>query len=476
MTTMSKNEELLSVLRNDPYSYVRAIFPIVTGETSLRPNWHLEAIAYKLSKVLSGQIKRLIITVPPRSLKSLMVSVAFPTFVLGHHPSRKIITVSYAERLAAKHANDSRILMRSDLYRRLFPSATISDIKDTELEIMTMAHGGRLATSVGGTITGRGGDLIIIDDPIKPQDAYSEISRQGVIDWYRNTALSRLDDKAEGAIILVMQRVHPEDLAGYLLEQGGWEHLNLPAIAEIDEHIQLSDSRYVMRTVGSALHPERESLEMLAVMEREMGVVDFAAQYQQSPVHRDGGMVKRAWIGRYDTPPPPRSDDRVIVSWDTASSNSELADYSACVVLLARGDRYYVLDVLRQRLEYPDLRRVAIQQHLRRRGSPGYTLLIEKAGAGLALIQDLQREGIPAIGVPPVGDKIMRMHAQTGVIEGRALHLPERAPWLAEFEKELFSFPVSRHDDQIDALSQALERARRQPPPGPIVSSYQIVG
>ena len=184
-------------------------------------------------------------------------------------------------------------------------------------------------------------------------------------------------------------------------------------------------------------------------------------------------MIKWSWFKSYETPPTPQSGDKIIVSWDTALSSSQLADYSACVVLLARRETIYILDVVRARLEYPDLKRVVIQHHHRwRHFVSNYALLIEKKGSGLSLIQDMQRESIYAIGVDPDGDKIMRMAAQTAPIEAGAVHLPTQAPWLDEFKKELLSFPVSKHDDQIDALSQALQRAFAPEPPRAVVRSY----
>ena len=208
--------------RDDFYSFVQASLPVVSPGASFSPNWHIEAMAFALSRVLNGEIKRLIITVPPRSLKSICASVAFPAYVLGHDPTRRIICVSYARGLARKHANDCRALMRSPLYRRLFPKTGISGAKDTELEFATTLGGNRLATSVGGTLTGRGGNIIVIDDPMKPQDAHSEAARESTKQWYSNTLLSRLDDKTKDAIVVVMQRLHLDDLVGHLLEQEGW--------------------------------------------------------------------------------------------------------------------------------------------------------------------------------------------------------------------------------------------------------------
>jgi predicted phage terminase large subunit-like protein len=455
-----------AIIGSDLYAFIRASFPIVSGGRQFLPNWHVEAMSYELSEVMRGRSRRLIITVPPRSLKSICASVALPAFALGHDPSRRIICVSYSEGLARKHANDCRALMRSDLYRRIFPAARISPAKDTETEVMTTARGSRLATSVGGTLTGRGGNLLIIDDPLKPQDAHSESARESLKQWYSNTLLSRLDHKTEGSIIIVMQRLHPEDLVGHLLEQEGWRHLNLPAIAEEDTIVRLGQNRSHRRLLGDLLHPERESQVALDELKASMGSMEFAAQYQQTPVPIGGNLIKWSWFKSYDTPPTPQSGDKIIVSWDTALSSSQLADYSACVVLLARGETIYIVDVLRARLEYPDLKRAVLEQHNRWRDvASNYALLIEKKGSGLSLIQDLYREGIYAIAVDPNGDKIMRMAAQTAPIEAGAVHVPTHAPWLDEFKKEVLSFPFSKHDDQIDALSQALQRAFAPGPP-----------
>jgi hypothetical protein len=239
--------EVAAIIRSDLYSFIRASFPLVSPNDQFAGNWHIEAIACHLERIRRGELKRLIITLPPRSLKSICASVAFPAFVLGHNPKQRIICVSYSEALARKHANDCRAVMRSDFYQRVFPKTRISPNKDTELEFATTLGGNRLATSVGGTLTGRGGNLIVIDDPTKPQDAYSEAERERTEQWYSNTLISRLDNKTKDGIVLVMQRLHVDDLVGRLLEQGGWYHLNLPAIAEFEDSIELSDFHTVLR-------------------------------------------------------------------------------------------------------------------------------------------------------------------------------------------------------------------------------------
>jgi predicted phage terminase large subunit-like protein len=439
---------------------VQRIFPIVSPGSPFLPNWHVEAIAYALTRVMLGDIKRLIITVPPRSLKSICASVAFAAFVLGHDPTKCIICVSYSEGLARKHANDFRAVMRSPLYRRLFPGTRISAAKDTELEVMTTARGFRYATSVGGTLTGRGGNLLILDDPLNALEASSDRARETLKQWYANTLLSRLDNKADDAIIVVTQRLHVDDLVGHLLEQGGWTELSLPAIAEVEQVVPLGPGRLHHRRVGELLHPEREPGWALDYIKRDIGSVNFAAQFQQQPVPPGGNLIKWAWFPIYDKPPIRDVGDHTIVSWDTAMSAGELSDYSACVVLHLKGEAAFILDVVCERLDYPDLRRKIIDIHRRWRNyTNSYALLIEDKGSGMSLIQDLKGERIHAIAVKPTMDKVMRMNAHTARIEAGCVHIPLRASWLDDFRKELMAFPACKYDDQVDALSQALDRA-----------------
>jgi hypothetical protein len=242
----------------------------------------------------------------------------------------------------------------------------------------TTARGSRLTTSVGGTLTGRGGNFIILDDPLKPQDAGSELARDGLVQWYGNTLLSRLDNKVEDAIVVVMQRLHVDDFVAYLLDQGGWTHLNLPAIAETEQHIALGPQRIHVRKPGEVLHPEREPKDALDKLRREMGSMDFNAQYQQAPVPEGGNLVKWEWFSFYDHHPCREPNDRIIVSWDTALTAKELSSYSACVILQVHGETVYVLDVFRERLECPELKRKVIELHRRWRNvTNDYALLIE---------------------------------------------------------------------------------------------------
>jgi hypothetical protein len=270
---VSENDPRLveAILRADFYLFIQEIFPLVSPNSPLMRNWHLEAMAYALIRVLKGEIRRLIITVPPRSLKSICASVAFPAFALGHRPQLRFICASYAENLARAHSRSCRDAMRSPLYQRLFPHTKIVLGQDNQMEFATTRGGYRMSTSVGGTLTGRGGNFVIIDDPMKAQDTFSEPARETVLEWFGHTLLSRLDNKAEDSIVLVMQRLHVDDLAGHLLDQGGWTHLNLPAIAESEHDVSIGPGRVHRRRPGELLHADREPQSVLDEAKSEMG-------------------------------------------------------------------------------------------------------------------------------------------------------------------------------------------------------------
>jgi predicted phage terminase large subunit-like protein len=451
----AKARALEALLRNDFRAFVHKVFATLTPGQTYVPTWHVEAIAWQLERVHRGKVRRLIINMPPRSLKSITASVAFPAFVLGHDPSRRIIAVSYSGELAKKHSNDFRAVLESPWYRSTFPTVRIGPFKNTETEIELTARGFRLATSVGGTLTGRGGDIIVIDDPLKPDDALSEPRRSAANQWFTNTLLSRLDDKCTGAIVVVMQRVHIDDLTGFLLGQSEeWEVLSLPAIADSDETIPISAERVYCRKAGEALSPEREPLYVLEAMKLQIGSDAFSAQYQQSPAPPGGAMVKRQWIVRYSELPPAPERLFTMQSWDTASKGGPDNDWSVCTTwIVSRKKLWYLVDVWRQRVGYPALkasvRDLAKKWNARR-------VLVEDTGAGTSLVQELRGLVSGIVGVKPEGDKASRMAVASAKFEAGEALLPERAPWLPDLEAELFVFPVSRHDDQCDSISQAL--------------------
>jgi predicted phage terminase large subunit-like protein len=362
-----------------------------------------------------------------------------------------LIVASYSADLAIKHGIDFRAVINSAEYHVIFPGMRISAMKNTQTEVVTTLNGFRLAISVDGALTGRGGDIIIIDDPIAALAALSQKSREHVVDWYFNTLLSRLDDKQNGAIVLVMQRLHEDDLAGVLLRgPDEWTVVSLPAIAEQEEEIPIGNGQVHVRHVGDVLHPEREPREVLESLRAQLGAEIFAAQYQQQPVAPGGAMIKRVWVRRYDQLP---TSGQIIQSWDVANKQGEENDYSVCTTWLVHENRYYLIDVLRGRFDFPTLRMKVFEQAKLHKAAQ---ILIEDAGVGTGLIQELKTTDFSVIAVKPEYDKKIRMAIQSGKFENGQVFFPKEAPWLADLEAELFAFPNSRHDDQVDSISQTL--------------------
>src|SRR5216683_798894 len=415
------------ILRLDLGYFAQHCFCELNPQAAFLPNWHIEVIAAKLAAVRAGKIRRLIINLPPRHLKSLMASIAFPAWCLGHDPSAQILCVSYAQDLADKLARDCRGIMTSAWYRQIFPTR-LAPHRQAVQEFITTRQGYRLATSNGGVLTGRGADIILIDDPLKPDEALSDAQRQAANDWFDHTLYSRQNDKRRGAIVIIMQRLHEDDLVGHVLEQEPWEVVRFPAIAEADEVHEIQTiwgPQCFRRRHGEALHPEREPLDTLERIRRTVGEYNFAGQYQQMPAPLGGGMVKEDWFKRYAANERPESFDRVVQSWDTANKATELSDFSVCTTWGIRGKDLFLLDLLRKRLEYPALKRAVREQQSLFNAN---VVLIEDKASGTQLIQELIAEGCHGVTrYQPTTDKTMRLHAQTAVIENGFVYLPENA-------------------------------------------------
>ncbi len=290
----------------------------------------------------------------------------------------------------------------------------------------------------------------------------SDARRAAVNEWYDRTLYSRLDSKRDDVIILIMQRLHLEDLAGYVLAKEPWIHLNLPAIGEVEHRIPIGLNQFYLRRLGELLHEARESKADLDRSKATIGSYNWYAQYQQRPVPLEGEIVNWEWFLFYDEVPPRWGGNQIIQSWDTASTAGELSDYSVCMTFLVRGNEYFLLDVLREKLNYPDLRRRVID-HAFEFGAD--TVIIEDKGSGTSLIQDLRADSSAPtiIAFQPDGDKITRMAAQSAKIEGKQVLLPRRAAWLDDLRAELLQFPYGRYDDQVDSLSQFLNWISQKP-------------
>jgi predicted phage terminase large subunit-like protein len=442
-----------AILRKEFDWFLRRCLMTLNPGFPYLPNWHISAIGYQLERILRGEITRLIINMPPRHLKSLTVSVAWPAFLLGHEPWRRIFAISYGDELSLKHALDFRSIVESPWYRRAFRDMQIT--RSLQDEVWTTAQGFRKATSVFGTLTGLGGDVFIVDDPQKPVDAQSDTQRNRLNQWVSNTLMSRLDSKETGVIIVLQQRVHLNDLSGYLMECGGWEVLSLPAIAEQDETIMIGERQFHSRAAGEALHPALEPLESLARLRHQIGSDVFAAQYQQVPVPPGGAMILRVWLRYYDRLAERTYRTRVIQSWDTAAKDGAQNSPSACTTWMLVDNCYYLIDVTRGRYEYPRLRDIAIA--LAQKYRP-HCILIEDASTGTALAQELKKShfGGSVRLVPIERDKIGRLYVNQAKFEAGLVLFPKNAPFLPELEAELLTFPHGKTDDQVDSISQAL--------------------
>jgi predicted phage terminase large subunit-like protein len=454
------HEEFMLLLRQDFMGFIERSFRELNPQTKFVDSPHVEVMASWLEDCRSGKIRRLIVNLPPRSLKSHVVSVAFVAWLLGHDPAAQIICASYGQDLSDKHARDCRTLMLSAFYRRLFPRTELSSEKQSVNEFATNAQGFRMSTSVGGVLTGRGADLIILDDPLKPDDALSETRRNHVNEWFDNSLLSRLNNKQTGSIIIVMQRLHQDDLVGHVLDQGEWQVLSLPAIAEEDEVHAIKTpwgKRWSVRKAGEVLQPERESKQTFVKIRETIGEYNFASQYQQCPLPQGGAIVKTEWLRRYEPTDLPRGFICIVQSWDTANKSGELNDFSVCTTWGVVSNVFYLLHVFRKRLNYPALKQSVKEQSLKHGAQ---VLLIEDKASGTQLIQDLGADGVCGIKpyTPPSGsDKILRLYAQTAEFESGRVRLPSSAPWLDDYLRELTTFPGSKYDDQVDSTTQALD-------------------
>jgi predicted phage terminase large subunit-like protein len=451
-----------ALVRSDFKTFVRHAFTALNPGTEFLDNWHLDAIVHCLEQGRKGHKRRLLFNLPPRHLKSFVVTTAWPAFLLGQDPTVKVICVSYSDDLARALARDFRRIVESDWYRQIFTNVRLTKV--TENEVATDQGGLRMSTSVAGTLTGRGADFIIIDDPIKPDDAQSDKARQGVNDWYRSTLISRLDDKQRGVLVVVMQRVHVNDLTGFV-EGQGFHKLSLPAIATQDEAIQIGDEQVHHRRAGEALHPERENLAVLEDIRNSVGTAIFNAQYQQAPDAPDGGLFKRKYFVFQDKPPR-WTDGTLFVSIDSALSTSDTADYSAISWVLGQEGKFYVLHAERGRWDYDALKAKA-WRCVTNNGSARRPVhfVVEYAGSGISLISNLtaaEKRGDDRLvcwRYDPKHDKMTRAARTLHYFdEGRVVivNQPGRNAWVEPYVNEFLCFPNGRYDDQVDSLVQLL--------------------
>ncbi|KQS03551.1 hypothetical protein ASG11_04190 [Sphingomonas sp. Leaf357] len=449
------NEALAAGMRQNFELFLMRVYGDLHATAKpLEMAWYLKAISHALIEASDTSGSRLIITVPPRHLKSIAASVALPAFLLGRDPTLRIMVATYSQDLARLHASQCRAIMQTDWYKRLFPNTRIADDGNRVLELVTTKGGGRKAVSVGGTVTGYGADIILVDDCLKADDARSEAKREEAKAWFDGTLATRLNSPGGGAIISISQRLHEDDLPAHLMNKG-YRELCLPAIAERDEDIPIGRGIMHRRRVGDLLDRPGQTREKLEIERRNLGPQVFSSQFQQNPVAPEGNLIRLEWFGTYDEPIERDRFYKVVQSWDTGLSDEPTADFSVCTTWGFLEGKWYLAHVLRERLAFPDLKRAVVRQ--RREWKPD-RVIIEDAGTGKALWQEFRSSGdFRPLMWKVTEDKETRLIGVTGQLEAGLCVLPREAPWLHEFQRELRAFPFGRQDDQVDTLTQFLE-------------------
>lgn len=442
--------------------FTKLAWPIVEPGTDYLHNWHIDLVAEHLEAVTAGEITRLIVNIPPRNMKSLLVSVMWPCWEWG--PKRlaylRYLFCSYAATLSTKHSLDRRRVLESDWYQALWPDVKLTTDQNVKTEYENTSRGVMISTSVGGSATGKGGNRVVVDDPVNPEEAYSDAKRDAANDYVDRTLPSRLDDKKRDAMVIVMQRIHDEDVTGHVLARslpGEWVHLCVPAEAPEPTRIVFPRSgRVVDRMVGELLWPEREDVTELAQMKRAMGTRDYEAQYNQNPAPPEGAMLKTSWLRYWRELPAGLS--MWLQSWDMSFTDKKTSDYVVGQVWARSGPDCFLVDQVRGRWNMPE----TVQQvrNLSEKWPEAYMKIVEDKANGPAVVATLQSEIGGFIEETPTGGKVARLAAVSPVFEAGNVVVPDPAlyPWVEDYVFECSRFPFGANDDQVDATSQALRR------------------
>jgi predicted phage terminase large subunit-like protein len=419
-------------------------------------------MAEHLEAVLLGQINRLIINVPPRTMKSTISTVTFPTWIWGpkNVPQKRFLFGSYAESLARKHSLYRRNLINSDWYQTKWADRfSLSGDQNVKTDYSNDKTGQMKSAGILGSVTGEGADIIVLDDPHDPLGAESDADRESIIQAIDLTWSSRLNDKKTGAIVVVMQRLHEQDATGHLLQKGGWTHLCLRQISEDKErHVFPVSGRIKSREPGELLHPSRDGEKEIEAVRRDLGEFGFAAQQQQNPVPKTGGIVKAQWIKYY------RSLPEHLTGWtisaDLTFKDAKASDFTV-IQLWARVDAdRYLIDQIRDRMRFTDAIR-AFELMVSKYPQAMRKLVEEKAN-GAALIDTLKSKIEGIIPVNPTESKSARLEDCAVLFESGNVYFPhpDRCDWIPVNERELLSFGKTKHDDTVDAMTQYLNDSK----------------
>lgn len=447
------------------------MWPIIEPATPYIHGWHIDAICDHLEACARFEIKRFLINMPPRHMKSILVNVMFPTWVWLHNPERRFITASYARDLAIRDGLKMRTIIESPLFQNLFqPTWKLSDDQNQKLKFENTMKGFRLSTSVEGQATGEGGDFLIVDDPLNAMEAESEVARDGAIRWLDTVMSSRTNNAKRNCRIMVMQRLHDNDPAGHVLKKkdqhGAYEPLILQARYESKPRV-VSETRLKFKDPrkkdGELLWPER--FDELSIKELEADLQDQAhAQLQQDPKPREGGLFKRAWWQRYDKSPAQILE--TVSFWDCAQKPGITNDYSVCATWARTTFGYFLLDLWREKVEAPYLESMAMVKFQLLKPD---AIIIEDKSAGSSLIQYLLRSTpLPVIPYNPRGDKEVRATAATPTVQAGKCFLPNAPIYgkdesgreinlVEAFITEHERFPKGAHDDMVDTTSMMVD-------------------
>ena len=437
------------------YFFLQRVFAELEGEP-LKSLEYVDALSLALQQATEKDAGRLLVTIPPRHLKSVAAAIALPAWLLGRDPAAKVMIATYSDTLSAEHAEKFSRIVNAPWYKRLFTNTRAAS--SNKYEWRTTAGGARYGVSLGGTVTGFGADVIIIDDILKGAEARQEVMRARARQFYTETLRSRLNNPRTGSIIAIMQRLHEDDFPAFLLEHGRYHHLNLPATAEEDEDIPLHRGAVWKRAKGHILDPYRFTPAGLAELEKEMGRVAFTAQYQQRPVLPDGAVIDMKQLKLVDAPPTKEECTYRMQSWDTAVETGPNCSYSVCTTWGYKDGVWYLLDLFRARLDGADLKARIVQ--LNKKWDP-YQVLIEKTNASRIMWSAMRQEGdlIPVL-MAPDGSKLDRLVPQLDWLYDGYVAFPCQSDWWPALRDEMRAFPESRFDDQVDSISQFIRWAR----------------
>lgn len=456
--------------------FSRWAWPIIEPSTPLIWNWHLDAICEHLQALVEDRlgVTNLAISVPPGSGKSRIVSCMLPAWLWIRRAAWKGIFASGNPRVSLRDSMLTRALVGSHQYRNQFGIAwDVSDDQDSKGLFSNTATGFRMATTSGARTTGDRASALVVDDPLDAAEAFSKAARLAVTDWWSQAFANRLSDLVSGKRIIIAQRLHQEDLIGYILgtERSFWEYLMIPMCWESSRRFTTSLGWTDPRTEdGELMFPERFPLPVVQQERDRLGISGTAGQLQQRPTAAEGELFKRGCLQLIAADSVPKCTN-VILSLDTAFSEKQTADYSVCTVLGQFDRGTVILDVVRGRWAYPQLKAIAAELALK--WSPS-AVLIENKASGQSLIQSLRQEtALPIVPVEPDGDKIARAHVVTPVWEARRVYAVMGSEWLPDFEEELYSFPKGAHDDQVDSLVHGLRFLTTSNGAAGLVAYYQ---